>query len=95
MALPAPWRGSISNATSSVLLTGQTAFWVLLGCAAAANAVDTPGDTLHYFSNHWYGIMIGIILPTAYRARQGYEHAQTVQSLQDSPPLLAPAKGTT
>ena len=77
-AIPAAIREPIRSAAVSGSWTVQTAFWVLLGAASSDGANDTPQHFLQYIGGHYWGVIVGILLPTAYRARQGFLAATSV-----------------
>lgn len=71
LALPTAIRNPIQSGLVATAFSVQTAFLVLVGAAAQAGAVASPGDLLAYVGSHWWGVAIGFVLPAAYRARQG------------------------
>jgi hypothetical protein len=74
-AIPAPVREPIKSACVSAGWTLQTAFWMLFGSASQDGHNTSPADFAGYAWTHGWGIFVGILLPTAYRARQGYSAA--------------------
>jgi hypothetical protein len=93
--LPASVREPIRSGLVSFAFSVQTAGLVLIGAAAQAGDVGSPGDLLHYVHDHWWGVTIALILPTAYRARQGAIRASnTVQLAGGASAVVTPPKGT-
>ena len=93
--LPASVREPIKSAIISASLALQTAFLVLTGAAAQAGQIGDPGTLLHYYSAHWWGVAVGLVLPAAYRARQGRVAAENTVSLPNGvSAVLIPPKGT-
>jgi hypothetical protein len=70
MGIPTPIREPFTSAVVSGAFGLQTVVLTLFGAAIADGAARTPGATLAYFLGHWWGALLGIIVPAAYRARQ-------------------------
>jgi hypothetical protein len=83
--LPAAWQEGIRRASVSAGLSLQTGFLVLVGAAAQANQVGSPGALFHYILGNWWSVAIALILPLAFRARQGVVAAANTVTLGPSP----------
>lgn len=93
--LPAEIREPIRSAIVAMALALQTALLVLVGAAAQAGSIASPGDLWAYIGSHWWGVAIGFVLPAAYRARQGRVAAiNTVPIAGGGTAILTPPKGT-
>lgn len=94
-SLPSAIREPIKSGIVATSFALQTGCFVLLGAAVQAGQADTPADTLAYFAGHWWGVAIGILLPAAYRARQGRVAAENTVNLPNGgSAVLIPPKGT-
>ncbi len=82
--IPAPIREPIRSATVSASFTVQTAFWMLLGAAAQDGHCTSPADFAGYAWTHSWGCLIAVLLPTAYRAKQGFDAATKTVSTDAS-----------
>ena len=90
-ALPSSIREPVKSAIIASGIALQTAFLVLVGAAAQAGQIDSPATLAHYFCTHWWGVAIGLILPAAYRARQGHIAANsTVQLPSGATAVITP-----
>lgn len=93
-SLPSQIREPVKSAVIATTLSAQTAFWVLLGAAVQAGSANDPQTLLTYFWNHAWGVAIGVVLPAAYRARQGRIAAENTVALPNgSSAVLIPPKG--
>lgn len=93
--LPPSVREPIKSAIVAIAISVQTCFFALLGAAVQAGAAGSPQDLLCYIWTHAWGVAIGIILPAAYRARQGRVAAQNTVNLPNGvSAVLIPPKGT-
>jgi hypothetical protein len=82
-SLPAPVRAAIVNTWPTFILTSQTVLVTIVVCASNANALGTPQSTFAYIEKNWWSIFIAIVLPLAFRSRQGYVNGQKIQTLQE------------
>lgn len=93
--LPSSVKEPLKSAAVATALSIQTAFLVLVGAAAQAGQVGSPGDLAAYVASHWWGVAIGFILPAAYRARQGATAAaNTVQLAGGVSAVITQPKGS-
>ena len=93
-SLPSQVRSPIKSALVAIGISLQTAFLVLTGAAAQAGQIGDPLTLLHYFSAHWWGVAVGLVLPAAYRARQGRVAAENTVNLPNGgSAVLIPPKG--
>ena len=94
--LPPAIREPIKSAVVAIAISVQTCFFALLGAAVQAGAAGSPQDLLCYIWTHAWGVAIGIILPAAYRARQGRVAAENTVYLPNGvSAVLTPPKGQT
>ena len=92
--LPASIREPVKSAAVSAFFALQTAFLVLVGAAAQAGQIGSPQELVHYFVTHWWGVAVGLVLPAAYRARQGrVVAASTVQLPSGATAVITQPKG--
>lgn len=92
--LPPETKEPIKSAIVSTGLALQTAAFALLGAAVQAGEASDPGALARYFIAHWWGVAIGLILPAAYRARQGKIAAENTVNLPNgASAVLIPPKG--
>jgi hypothetical protein len=93
--LPSQVRSPIKSGLVATFFALQTAFLVLVGAAAQAGQIGDPLTLLHYFSAHWWGVAVGLVLPAAYRARQGRVAAENTVNLPNGgSAVLIPPKGS-
>jgi hypothetical protein len=93
-SLPPAIREPIRSGFVAISIALQTAFFVLVGAAAQAGQIGTPTELLHYGCTHWWGVAVGLVLPAAYRARQGRVAADnTVPLPNGGSAVLIPPKG--
>jgi hypothetical protein len=93
-SIPTAIREPIKSGFIASFFALQTAFLVLVGAAAQAGQIGTPVELTHYFCTHWWGVAIGLLLPAAYRARQGKVAADnTVPLPNGGSAILIPPKG--
>jgi hypothetical protein len=78
LSIPPPIREPIKSSAVSGALGLQTGFLTLAGAAIADGHATSPQDLLGYCAGHWWGALLGIIVPAAYRAQQGFKSATQV-----------------
>ena len=71
-SLPASVREPCKSATVATGMGLQNGALVLVGAAAADGHLTSPLDLVTYCAGHWWGVAVGVLLPAAYRARQGF-----------------------
>ena len=92
--IPSPIREPIRSAAVTVGLSTQLTFWLLFGAAAQDGHLTSPLDFIGYCWTHAWGAVVGILLPIAYRSRQGFASATKTMTTDSyvSVPIVAPPK---